>query len=265
MSGGTISSVAPGSVAAAIGLRPGDVLLEINGHPLRDVLDVQFYAADEALELVVRRADREIVYEVERDYGQPLGLDFAAPTFDGMRRCRNRCEFCFVQQMPPGYRRSLYVKDDDYRYSVLYGSYVTLTNLTEEDWARLEEQRLSPLYVSVHATDLDLRRELLGREDVPDILADRPPRGSGHHCTRADRARSRLERRAAVGADGERAGPAVSGGAIDRCRARWADAVPPRSLREIHACRGARDPRSARTDAAHLSTTARSHLGLPGG
>jgi putative radical SAM enzyme (TIGR03279 family) len=171
MSGGTISSVAPGSVAAAIGLRPGDVLLEINGHPLRDVLDVQFYAADEALELVVRRADREIVYEVERDYGQPLGLDFAAPTFDGMRRCRNRCEFCFVQQMPPGYRRSLYVKDDDYRYSVLYGSYVTLTNLTEEDWARLEEQRLSPLYVSVHATDLDLRRELLGREDVPDILA----------------------------------------------------------------------------------------------
>jgi putative radical SAM enzyme (TIGR03279 family) len=170
MSGGTISTVVPGSVAAAIGLRTGDVLLEINGHPLRDVLDVQFYAADEVLDLVVRRGDREVVYEVERDYGQPLGLDFAAPTFDGMYRCRNHCEFCFVQQMPPGYRRSLYIKDDDYRYSVLYGSYITLTNLTEGDWARLEEQRLSPLYVSVHATDPDLRRELLGQEDVPDIL-----------------------------------------------------------------------------------------------
>lgn len=171
MSGGIISSVAPGSVAAAIGLRAGDVLLEINGHVLRDVLDVQFYAADELLELVVRRDDREFAYEVERDYGQPLGLDFSVPTFDGMRRCRNRCEFCFVQQMPPGYRRSLYVKDDDYRYSVLYGSYVTLTNLTEGDWARLAEQRLSPLYVSVHATDPDLRRKLLGQEDIPDILA----------------------------------------------------------------------------------------------
>jgi putative radical SAM enzyme (TIGR03279 family) len=171
MSGGTISSVAPGSVGAAIGLRAGDVLLEINGHPLRDVLDVQFYAADEALELVVRRGAQEIVYEVERDYGRPLGLDFATPTFDGMRRCRNRCEFCFVQQMPPGLRPSLYVKDDDYRYSVLYGSYITLTNLTEEDWARLAEQRLSPLYVSVHATDPDLRNKLLGMKGIPDVLA----------------------------------------------------------------------------------------------
>lgn len=170
MSGGTIAAVAPRSIAAEVGLCPGDVLLEVNGHAVRDVLDVQFYAAEEEIELVVRRGGQEIVYEAERRYGLPLGLDFERPTFDGIRRCSNRCEFCFVQQMPPGLRRSLYVKDDDYRYSVLYGSYVTLTNLTADDWARLAEQRLSPLYVSVHATEPELRRALLGRADIPDIL-----------------------------------------------------------------------------------------------
>jgi putative radical SAM enzyme (TIGR03279 family) len=170
MSGGTVAAVSPGSVGEALGILPGDVLLEINGHPLRDVLDVQFYAADEELALLVRRGERETLYEVERAYGIPLGLDFGRPTFDGMRHCGNRCDFCFVAQMPPGMRRSLYVRDDDYRYSVLYGAFITLTNLTEADWARLEEQRLSPLYVSVHATEPALRRQLLGREDIPDIL-----------------------------------------------------------------------------------------------
>jgi putative radical SAM enzyme (TIGR03279 family) len=170
MSGGVISAVAPDSIAEAIGIQPGDVLLAINGHVLRDVLDVQFYAADEELELLVRQDDSEILYEIERDYDTLLGLDFSLPTFDGMRRCRNHCEFCFVAQMPPHLRRSLYVRDDDYRYSVLYGSFITLTNLRPEDWERFEEQRLSPLYVSVHATDPDLRRRLLGREDAPDIV-----------------------------------------------------------------------------------------------
>ncbi|MBN1642367.1 MAG: DUF512 domain-containing protein [Anaerolineae bacterium] len=170
MSGGVVTAVAPGSMGRALGIQPGDVLLEINGHRLRDVLDVQFYAADEDLELVVRRGEQEIRHHVERPYGVALGLDFVSPTFDGMRRCSNRCEFCFVAQMPPGMRRSLYVRDDDYRYSVLYGAFVTLTNLTEEDWARLAEQRLSPLYVSVHATEPRLRRRLLGRDAIPDIL-----------------------------------------------------------------------------------------------
>ncbi len=170
MSGGTISAVLPDSVAEALGLRPGDGLLEINGHALRDVLDVQFYAAEEELDLLVRRGDREVLYQIEREYDVPLGIDFSSPTFDGMRRCGNRCEFCFVAQMPPGLRPSLYVRDDDYRYSVLYGSFVTLTNLTEEDWERLAEQRLSPLYISVHATDPALRRKLLGKTDIPDIL-----------------------------------------------------------------------------------------------
>ena len=168
--GGVIAKVSSGSIAAELGLQPGDKLLSINGHVLRDVIDYRFYGAEEELELVVERDRERIVYKVERDYGQELGLEFAAPTFDGLRLCNNRCEFCFLKGLPPGMRRSLYVKDDDYRYSFLFGNYITLTNLTEADWHRLAEQRLSPLYVSVHATDLALRRRMLGNSAAPDAV-----------------------------------------------------------------------------------------------
>lgn len=171
MSGGVVAAVERGSIAQALGIRRGDVLLEINGHPVRDVLDVQFYAADEELDLLVRRGQEELCLHAVRAYNVPLGLDFTAPTFDGLRRCENRCDFCFVAQMPPGLRHSLYIRDDDYRYSVLYGSFITLTRLSPEDWERFQEQRLSPLYVSVHVTEPDLRRQLLGRQDIPDILS----------------------------------------------------------------------------------------------
>jgi len=172
--GGIITRVEPHSLAARLDLQPGDELVAINGHQVRDVIDVQFYGAEEWLELVVRCAadGEEWLYETERADGEPLGLDFAHPTFDvDIRRCRNNCTFCFLAQNPRGLRQSLYVKDDDYRYSFLSGNFVTLTNLTGEDWARLEEQRLSPLYVSVHATDPTLRREILQRPDAPDVLA----------------------------------------------------------------------------------------------
>jgi len=152
-------------------LRAGDELLAINEQPVRDVIDVQFYSAEEHLALRVRRDGREFTLEIERQYAEPLGLEFAQPTFDGLRRCNNRCEFCFVNQMPPGLRPSLYVKDDDYRHSFLFGNYVTLTNLDEGDWTRIGEQRLSPLYVSVHATDLDLRRRILRHSAAPDVMA----------------------------------------------------------------------------------------------
>jgi len=168
--GGVIAEVRPDSVAAELGLRAGDVLLSINGHPLRDVIDYRFYAAEEELELVVKRDRRRIVYRVERDYDQELGIEFTEPTFDGLRLCNNRCEFCFFKGLPQGMRRSLYIRDDDYRYSFLFGNFITLTNLTEDDWDRLAEQRLSPLYVSVHATDLALRRRILGNPAAPDVV-----------------------------------------------------------------------------------------------
>lgn len=169
--GGLISAVADGSVGEEIGLEPGDLLVSINGHALRDVIDYQFYSAEEDLLLVVTREGRRHRLEVERDYDEDLGLSFAEPVFDGMRLCRNRCPFCFVAQLPPGLRRTLSVRDDDYRYSFLSASYVTLTNLTEEDWLRIGEQHLSPLYVSIHASDLAARRALLGNPAAPDVMA----------------------------------------------------------------------------------------------
>jgi putative radical SAM enzyme (TIGR03279 family) len=172
--GGVISHVKSNSLAARLGLQPGDELLSVNGRQVRDVIDVRFYGADDWLKLTVRReADgTEQVHKVRRAYDEPLGLDFAHPTFDvDIRRCRNNCKFCFLAQNPRGLRQSLYVKDDDYRHSFLFGNFVTLTNLSAEDWARLEEQHLSPLYVSVQATDLTLRREVLQCPDAPDVLA----------------------------------------------------------------------------------------------
>ena len=171
MLGGLIAAVAPGGLAGRAGLRAGDELLAINGQRVRDVVDVQFYAAEERLALRVRRDGREFTVRAERRYGEPLGLEFEQPTFDGIRRCSNSCEFCFVVQMAPGLRRSLYVKDDDYRYSFLFGNYVTLTNLEQADWERIGEQSLSPLYVSVHATEPDLRRRMFHNPIAPDVMA----------------------------------------------------------------------------------------------
>ncbi len=170
--GGQITAVAPGSVAAEIGLQVGDELLAINDSRVQDVIDVQFYSAEETLELLVRRGDELLLFEAERAYNQALGLEFAHPTFDtDIRRCNNLCEFCFVLQMAPKFRRTLYIKDDDYRYSFLFGHFVTLTNLSEHDWWRIEHMGLSPLYVSVHVTDLEMRRKFLRNPTAPDILA----------------------------------------------------------------------------------------------
>ncbi|MBK8987833.1 MAG: DUF512 domain-containing protein [Chloroflexi bacterium] len=170
--GGRITGIEPRSVAAKIGLQIGDELLAINDQRVEDVIDVQFHGADEHLNLLIRRGDDLVLYEANRRYNQSLGLEFEHPTFDvDIRRCNNLCEFCFVLQMAPKFRRTLYIKDDDYRYSFLFGHFVTLTNLSDHDWQRIETMRLSPLYVSVHVTDLAMRRKFLRNAAAPDILA----------------------------------------------------------------------------------------------
>jgi putative radical SAM enzyme (TIGR03279 family) len=169
--GGIIAAIEPESFAAEVGLRVGDEIVEVNGQPVEDVIDVQFYAADEWIELKVRRNGLLLTCKGGRDYNQTLGIEFEHPTFDiDIRRCNNLCPFCFVLQMPNRMRRALYVKDDDYRYSFLHGHFVTLTNLSEHDWQRIADQALSPLYVSVHATDLAVRRACLRNPAAPDIM-----------------------------------------------------------------------------------------------
>lgn len=169
---GHIQRIEPASFAADLGLRPGDEVLAVNGHPVEDVIDVQFYAAEDEVEIVYRRNDTQHTIRNTRKPEQFLGIEFTHPTFDiDIRRCNNLCPFCFVLQTAPRMRRTLYIKDDDYRYSFLYGHFVTLTNLSEHDWERIEEQRLSPLYVSVHAVDLEVRRKCLANKNAPDVMA----------------------------------------------------------------------------------------------
>ena len=169
--GGIIAAIEPDSFAAEIGLQVGDEIIEVNGQPVEDVIDVQFYAADEWIDLKIRRNGLALSCGGPRAYNQTLGVEFEHPTFDiDIRRCNNLCPFCFVLQMPNRMRRALYVKDDDYRYSFLHGHFVTLTNLSDHDWQRIADQFLSPLYVSVHATDLNARRACLRNPAAPDIL-----------------------------------------------------------------------------------------------
>ncbi len=157
-----ITQVSPDSIAAEIGFEPGDRLVAINGEPPRDLIDYQFLCADEFLELEVLDAQgKSHSVEIEKDYDEDLGLEFESALFDGLIQCTNRCPFCFIDQQPPGKRQSLYLKDDDYRLSFLYGSYLTLTNLSEREWSRIARMRLSPLYVSVHATEPEVRIRLL--------------------------------------------------------------------------------------------------------
>ena len=167
---GAISAIAPDSLATEAGLQPGDRVLAVNGQSIRDPVDYRFQTTDEIVELEVVHDGELGVVEFEKPIDEPLGIEFDDDAFDGTRICNNKCFFCFLKGLPKGLRRPLYIKDDDYRLSFLHGNFVTLTNLSDDDWLRLEEQRLSPLHVSVHATNLALRRHLLGNRNAPDIL-----------------------------------------------------------------------------------------------
>jgi putative radical SAM enzyme (TIGR03279 family) len=154
-----LESVPAGSGAEAAGLRPGDRLASINRHPVRDLIDFQFHASDGVLDCVFRRDSRSVRVRIPRGGLEAFGLRFAPVRFMG---CGNHCEFCFVDQNPAGLRETLYFKDEDYRLSFLYGNYVTLTRVGRKDLRRIAEQRLSPLYVSVHSADAGVRARLLG-------------------------------------------------------------------------------------------------------
>lgn len=157
-----ITKVIPDSIGAEIGFEAGDSIVAVNGQKPRDLIDYQFLCADEFLELEVLDAKGKThKLEIEKEYDEDLGVEFETALFDGLIQCNNRCPFCFIDQQPPGKRETLYLKDDDYRLSFLYGSYLTLTNLTQKEWDRIEQMRLSPLYVSVHATEPEVRIRLL--------------------------------------------------------------------------------------------------------
>lgn len=166
-----ISKILPDSIAEDMGFEAGDSILSINGIRPRDLIDYQFLCTDEFLELeVIDTKGKTHHVEIEKEYDENLGLEFETALFDGLIQCNNKCPFCFIDQQPPGKRDSLYLKDDDYRLSFLYGSYLTLTNLTAKEWERIEQMRLSPLYVSVHATEPDLRIRLLKNPRAGQLL-----------------------------------------------------------------------------------------------
>ncbi|MEY2475277.1 MAG: hypothetical protein QOG87_592 [Actinomycetota bacterium] len=156
-----VVAVTPTSPAARAGLLPGDEIVAMNGQAPRDVIQYQVLADEADLELALRRGGLEIETVVEKDAGEPLGVEVQSALFDQVRTCDNHCEFCFIYQLPKGLRRSLYVKDDDYRLSFLYGNFTTLTRFTEADLERVITEKLSPLYVSIHATDPDVRTRML--------------------------------------------------------------------------------------------------------
>lgn len=163
-----VTRVEPGSIADELGIVPDTELLSVNGRLLDDFLDWEFLTADDAFVVAARLPDGEAVeYDIERVDGEPMGVELAPPT---VRRCANRCEFCFIEGLPKGLRKNLYIRDDDYRLSFAYGNFATLSNIKERDIARILEYRLSPLYVSVHATPWEARKVLLNNPRVPNIL-----------------------------------------------------------------------------------------------
>ncbi len=157
-----ILRIAPGSLAEELGLVPGDKILSVNGQELRDIIDLSFAFADESIDLLVEHADgTQEMISFDKDYDEELGCEFSSAVFDGIRKCANNCPFCFVNMIAPHMRSSLSIKDDDYRLSFLYGNFITLTNMVEQDFQRIERYHLTPLYVSIQCMNPELRAKIL--------------------------------------------------------------------------------------------------------
>ena len=166
-----IESIENNSIAYEVGFESGDAILSINGIKPRDLIDYQILICDEILEISVLDKNNKIHnITIEKDQDSNLGINFREALFDSLKECNNQCPFCFIDQQPSGKRKSLYLKDDDYRLSFLYGSYLTLTNLKEKDWNRISTQNLSPLFISIHATNPDIREKLLKNKNAREIL-----------------------------------------------------------------------------------------------
>ena len=168
-----ISEIQKDSIAQELELQKGDKILSINSEIPKDFIDYQYMMSAEEVEIEVEKANGDVeIYEIEKDYDEDLGIIFESAVFDRIKPCTNKCIFCFVDQQPEGLRKSLYIKDDDYRLSYLQGTYITLTNLTEKDKKRIEAMHLGPLYVSVHTTNPELRAKMLNNPKAANILED---------------------------------------------------------------------------------------------
>ena len=164
-----INQVPEGTFAEEIGLKKGDIILSMNGHPVHDIIDYMYYSRDDVINLKIRRGTRSRSFNVRKKEGDPFGFELKPFR---TKTCRNKCVFCFVHQLPKGMRKTLYLKDDDYRMSFLFGNYITLSNLSSKEKKRIFDQKLSPLYVSIHSTNNDIRRKMIGNPKAPDILKE---------------------------------------------------------------------------------------------
>ncbi|BCJ85369.1 DUF512 domain-containing protein [Effusibacillus dendaii] len=166
-----IQSVRPGSLAEELELEPGDEIKSINGQPIKDIIDYQFAVTDEAIELeVIKSNGEEWLVDVEKEYDETLGVEWEHPTVDRIKLCHNKCVFCFVDQIPGNMRQTLNMRDDDYRLSFLHGNFVTLTNLKQADLERIARLKMSPLNISVHTTNPELRNFMVGHKKAGEIL-----------------------------------------------------------------------------------------------
>ena len=169
-----ITSVDKKSRASRVGILPGDNLISVNGNAIRDVLDYRFYLAEREVELLLERSCERYSVRIKKGEYDDIGLDFETPLMDKKQTCRNKCIFCFIDQNPEGMRETIYFKDDDSRLSFLHGNYITLTNMTDEDVARIVKMRFSPLNISVHTTNPELRVKMMKNRRAGEVLKYAP-------------------------------------------------------------------------------------------
>ena len=166
-----ISKVYKDSIAEEIGIEVGDLLIAVNDQKIHDIIEYKFLISDEYIELEIQKRDGEVyIYEIEKDFDEELGIEFVNPIIDKAKSCRNKCIFCFIDQLPKGMRKTLYFKDDDSRLSFLQGNFITLTNMSEEDIQNIIKYRISPINISVHTTNPELRTKMINNKRAGKLL-----------------------------------------------------------------------------------------------